>query len=307
MESLRSFNLVLGLLADTASIESSSDKTINSFINKLAFRTNYGFQLSVYYNIEWCAVNATYIISQIRNLKREFINARIDLWRRTKEGVWAVDMLVNNTKDEHNEELVYKYKNHSLWKYNINWDNYSRIYFPEFVDVVIRDNIYNPITDLIDISKLKHIGTNGQFWIESRDKRTFGDVWCSLDFLYDYLFKLFDIEVDDTMINIKHWLDPKIQTEHFKNEFLKCNEINKDFQFYINDEGAIAYKLVERQPLIIKVVPSDKSTNYYYYAQTTNDYYNNNNNNTNKEKEYYPRWGEYLDDDTYFDPYSIFD
>ena len=286
MESLRSFNLVLGLLADTATINTYTIKSINSYINKLQFETNNHFRLSAYYNVDWHTVNATYILSQLLNYKRETINNKISSWMKTKDGVWAIDMLVNNAKDEYNEELVYKYKNHSLWKYYTDKKTHARVYRKEFVTVVIRDGVYNESTDTVDITKLKHIGTNGQFWIETEHSKNPGDVWCSLDFLYDHLFKLFNFMNNDYMTNIKNWMQPLIQTQTYKDKFNIQDKNKTDFQFYINDDGSIAYKLVERKQLVKPKVNQCK--------QCTN------------EKEYYPIWGEYLDDDTAIDTYALF-
>lgn len=294
--SLKSFNLVMGLLADSANISTSTVKPHDQTINKIHVETRDGIRLNIFYDVDDATISATYVIEQLLHLKRQDINERIKRWCRTKDGLWAVDMLVNHKKDTWNEELVYKYRGNQLWKYEVRDFDWNRVYRKEFTDKILRDGVYNAETDEFNFSAIKNTGTMQQFYIEGKWDDFPGNHWCKVKFLYQYLLPLFGINVDNSMMNLMNWLDAMVRKKYFMKSI---NSQEKDeLQFFIKDDGTIDYRTISKSNDEIKDMTNN--TKSVSMTDKTNDV-----NPTDDCEEVYKVWSEYLDSRTAIDTNDI--
>lgn len=245
MSAIESFNNAIKQSARIAKVTKSSIKTLDSNFKLIHVETEDGLRLNVKYSIYFDVINASNLISQLIHTDKKVLNKRIARWMRTKEGLWAIDSLCFNSAPW-NEHLAFEYKDNTLWEYDINDFDDSRVYKPEFCETVMRDNLYDVKTNYFNLKPVQFNGARNKFWIvnERYDNELF-DCYCCYEILLK-LFERFNVWVDDALINVIKFVYNESYRDVAANQIKRLETDKEECEFFIKDNGELGIRANEK-------------------------------------------------------------
>ena len=242
---IESFNSALKQLSQTAKVIKQSIKSTGNGKSTLHVETQAGIRLNITFDNQCGLINASYLISQLTNTNKSIVDKRVARWMRTKEGLWAVDMLKNDTS-AWNESLVYEFKDQPIWDYDIDDFDDSRVYKQEFTTAVLEANLYDPKTNYFNLKPVNKTNTMYLFWIvNDRYSNEQFDCYCCREIL-NKLFERFNVWVDDDLVHTIDYAYGEAMKQRWMNVIAVHDKDKEDLKFFITPNGEIDYKIIER-------------------------------------------------------------
>lgn len=243
--SINSLNKSIAQLEQITGITKQTTKSIGSNKLCLHIETRAGIRVNATIDTTHGLINGSYLISQLIHTDKSIVDKRIARWMRTKEGLWTIDMLKNNSAPW-NESLVYEFNQNPIWDYDIDDFDDSRVYKQEFTQAVLNANLYDSKTNYFNLKPLDKNNTDFLFYIvNDRYSNEQFDCYCCHEIL-NSLFSRFNVWVDDDLEHLVNYIYAQSMKQIWLSTISSHDKEKEDLEFYVSSSGTIEYKTIEQ-------------------------------------------------------------